>query len=260
MGLALSMMGSFMDLSRLMGSNWSCPGYHASVQQRTEGVVAEASVTTDKERDLLERALTGSSADMSALVLYIQPVIHARVARALVTSGGGARRNLREEVEDMAQEVYTVLFERDAKVLRAWSPARGLSLRNFIGMVARRKANAVMSVRKRNPWYEEPMEGDAVERAIPHTEDAEAELVARQFIGAALKRTAETQSERGQRLLQWMLVEGKSNEEIRGLTAMSDNAIYQWRSRLTRALRHHIDLMSQEARDAGEATYGGETP
>lgn len=209
--------------------------------------VGVSGLEAGEEQRLLERALVGTPEDVRRLCAYLVPVIQARVARALVASGhGGRHRNLREEVEDLTQDVFTLLFEHDARVLRAWSADRGLSLRNFVGMVARRKTNAVLSVRKRNPWYEEPMEDAAVERALPEAASSERQLAARQLLGEAMRRAAEEQSERGRVLLELMFKDGLDNPELVKRTGLKDTAVYQWRSRLTRTVRRHLEALSGE--------------
>lgn len=210
-------------------------------------VRTEIRLSTVEEGTLLEAGLVGSEADVSRLVVYLMPVVQARVAQVLSTAAGGSRRrNLREEIEDLSQDVFTTLFDKDARILRAWSPNRGLSLRNFVGMVARRKANATLSVRKRNPWYEEPMDDAAVERALPEAAGAEEELAAKQVVREAIRRLEEEQTERGKRLLELIVKDGLSNAEVAEATGMSDSAVYQWRSRLTRALRKHVDELLAE--------------
>ncbi len=208
----------------------------------------EASVlSAAEEGELLRRGLVGSPPEAGALVRYLAPVVQVRVGRALACSAGGSRRrNLREEVEDMSQEVFTTLFADDAKVLRAWSPERGLSLRNFVGMVARRKTNGLLGVRKRNPWYEQPMDDAAVERALPEAADAESRVVAKQVMAEAMRRTAAAQSERGRLMLQLMIRDGKSNPEVVEATGLKLDAVYQWRSRLTRVLRQHLEELMDE--------------
>ena len=71
----------------------------------------------------------------------LTPVIQARVARTLLAHrsrlAGG--RDVRQEVEDLSQDVFLALFDRDGHVLRSWEPERGLSLENFVGLVAERQ-------------------------------------------------------------------------------------------------------------------------
>lgn len=201
----------------------------------------------EEELRLVALAVAGRMDAMERLVAWLTPVIQVRAARALLAGSGGAHRNLREEVEDMTQEVFTTLLEHQGRVLRAWRPGAGLSLRNFVGMVARRRVGAIMSVRKRNPWYEEPVDDGAVERALPTTIDAEARVGAAQVVTEALRCTGAELSERGQAMLGWMIRDGLTSDEIRARTAMTDAAIYQWRSRISRSLRAHVErLMSED--------------
>jgi hypothetical protein len=203
------------------------------------------------EGDLLRRGLVGDLAALQQLVAWLTPTVQVRCARALLASAGAARRDLREEVEDMAQEVFTCLFEHDARVLRSWDPSRGLSLRGFVGMVARRRVGAILAVRKRNPWYEEPMEAEAVDRALSEVGEVEVRLGAHQVLTEALRRTDAGLSERGRQLLEWMIRDGLPNEELRERTAMSDAALYQWRSRLTKAVREQVEALLNEGGGSG---------
>ena len=72
----------------------------------------------------------------------LTPVIQARVARTLLArrSHLGSDRNVRQEVEDMTQEIFLLLFHKGGQVLRSWEAGRGLSLKNFVGLVSERRA------------------------------------------------------------------------------------------------------------------------
>jgi RNA polymerase sigma-70 factor (ECF subfamily) len=98
-------------------------------------------VTTEETADLIRRALTGDPTALTELVAVLTPVIQARVARTLLARrhrlAGG--RDVRQEVEDLSQDVFLTLFSRDARVLRDWQPGRGLSLESFVGLVAERQ-------------------------------------------------------------------------------------------------------------------------
>jgi RNA polymerase sigma-70 factor (ECF subfamily) len=195
---------------------------------------------TDDAR-LVERALRNETGAVTSLLRRITPVIHVRVGRALLADPyGSPKRNLREETEDLTQDVLVLLFERDARVLRRWDPAKGLSLRNFVGIVAQRHAGAVLGARRRNPWYAEPVEPQAVERALVDEGGVEASLAAKEAWQAAMAAVAEDQTDRGRRLAEMIFRDGLTNEEIQDRTAMSSAAVYKWRSRLTQAFRRHL--------------------
>ncbi len=87
---------------------------------------------------------------------HLTPVIQARVARVVMRLARHLDRGVqREEVADLTQDVFLHLLDNDARTLRAWDPARGMSLRNFVGLVAGRHAAAQLTRRKKNLWNEE---------------------------------------------------------------------------------------------------------
>src|SRR5215831_17740303 len=116
---------------------------------------------------LVREALTGDQAALTRLVALLTPVIQARVARTLLAHrprlGGG--RDVRQEVEDLTQEVFLSLFVKDGQVLRSWEAGRGLSLQNFVGLVSERQVVSLLRSGKRNPWKEEPSPAEELDAA-----------------------------------------------------------------------------------------------
>jgi len=83
------------------------------------------------------QALTGEEPALSDLVDRLTPVVQMRVGRCLLRQRPpGMKRNVRQEVEDLTQEAFLMLFADDGKVLRSWNPQQGLSLPSFVGLVA----------------------------------------------------------------------------------------------------------------------------
>src|SRR5689334_24844964 len=90
----------------------------------------------------IEAALSGDEGALRGLLRELTPVIQARVARALLRRRGLARgEDPRQRLADIAQDVYLELFRDRAKLLRSWDPARGLSLTNFVGLVAEQRVS-----------------------------------------------------------------------------------------------------------------------
>ena len=56
--------------------------------------------------------------------------------RRFASAGG---RDTRQDAHDLAQDVLVSLFDRDARELRRWDPARGRSFESFVRLVARRR-------------------------------------------------------------------------------------------------------------------------
>lgn len=90
--------------------------------------------------ELIALAATGNRAATARLALRLDPVIRNRVARVLrrLTPTHTA------DAEDIAQIVWVVLLDADARQLRAYRPERGITLEAYVGMIAEREVrNAI---------------------------------------------------------------------------------------------------------------------
>src|SRR5215471_16061481 len=111
--------------------------------REVEGATRRAEPATSDVADgeLVKAALAGDRRATEDLVGRLARVIQVRVGVALLRRRHAARgRTLAQEVEDLMQEVFAALFEQDGRVLRRWDPARGLSLKSYVGLVAEREA------------------------------------------------------------------------------------------------------------------------
>jgi DNA-directed RNA polymerase specialized sigma24 family protein len=173
-----------------------------------------------------------------ALVDALTPVIHARVARALARrTGQSGRRDVRQELEDMTQEVFVSLFENGGKALKAWDPTRGLTLESFVGFLAERQVSCILRSGKRSPWTEDPTLDEDLERPGMATESAEPQVASREMLSLLLERLRSELSPRGMQLFFLLMVEQRPIEEIGRETQMTADALYAWRSRLGKLVR-----------------------
>ncbi len=192
---------------------------------------------------LVERALSGAPDAIRALVERVTPVVRARVARILLRRGAAARgRDVSQELDDLAQDAFVALFERDGRVLRSWSPDGGLSLANFVGLVAERRTHSTLRSRRQSPWSEDPTApvdlGAKVGDASP-----ERRLDQRSLLAAVLDRMRAELSPKGLRLFELLMIEQRPVAAICEETGMTSSAVYAWRSRLAkqaRALRESL--------------------
>lgn len=199
-------------------------------------------------RSLVELALAGDRGAVRRLVGALTPVIQARVARTLLRRRVSARgREIRQEVEDLTQEVFVALLENDGRILRAWAPEKGLSLQNFAGLVAERQVASILRSGRRSPWTEDPTLGEDLDRSrtsVPPT--PEGRLGERELYEQLLGRLRETLSPKGLQLFELLVVDQASVEQVCRDTGMTVDAVYAWRSRLLKLLRTlRVEILSE---------------
>lgn len=190
-------------------------------------------------------AIRGDHAAIRTLVGRIVPIIQARVARCLACHGRPeARRNVREEVADLTQEVLASLFAHGGRVLAAWAPEKGLSLNNFVGLVAQREALSLLRTRRHSPWTEEPTED--MGPLLPVISGPEERLASRQALGAVLSWLEAHLSPLGLELFELLIVQDLDAAEVVERTGLSRDAVYAWRSRLEKLIRQRVAALDDE--------------
>jgi RNA polymerase sigma-70 factor (ECF subfamily) len=192
------------------------------------------------ERALVAGVLRRDEAAIRQFVRRYTPIIQSAVASTVLSFGRSSTlRNVREEVRDLTQDVFVVLFDQDDRVLTRWDPERGMKLGSFLSLVARRRTLARLRRRSSNPWTQDPVETERVESALvtrPETDRVEA----RQLLESALETVQLGQSERGREMVDLLLVQDLDTEEVEQRTGLSRAAVYKWRSRLVQSMRTAI--------------------
>jgi RNA polymerase sigma factor (sigma-70 family) len=199
-------------------------------------------------QDEVARALAGDEPALTGLIRKLTPVIQSRVARGLLLrrTGTAAGRNIRQEVEDLTQEIFLVLFADGGKVLRSWTPERGLSLLNFAGLVAERQTASILRSGKRSPWKEDPTLPEDFPQTSPESGPEEI-AASREQLKLLLDRLTEELSPLGRRLFDLLFLRELPPEEVVRETGMSPDAIYAWRSRLRRLASRLLLEMSESS-------------
>jgi RNA polymerase sigma factor (sigma-70 family) len=184
------------------------------------------------DREDLAQALAGDEGALARLVRRLTPVIQARVARCLLLrQARGPGRSVRQEVEDLTQEVFLQLFADGARVLRSWQPERGLALDSFAGLVAERLTVSILRSGKKSPWKEDPTLTEELDSASPAA-DPERQSASREELRRLLGRLDEELSPLGRTLFELLFVEELAPPEVMARTGLSADAVYAWRSRL----------------------------
>jgi RNA polymerase sigma-70 factor (ECF subfamily) len=175
----------------------------------------------------------------------LTPVIQARVARTLLAHRwGGAGRDIRQQVEDLAQEVFLALFADEGRVLRSWQAERGLSLENFVGLVAERRTVSFLRSGRRNARKEELASGEELDVRVDEP-DPEEVAASRQQLRLLLGRLRESLSPLGLHLFQLLFVQELTLQEAMAASGLSADAVYAWRSRLRRLARELMRELSE---------------
>jgi RNA polymerase sigma-70 factor (ECF subfamily) len=200
------------------------------------------------ETELIAGALAGSPAAVRALIDAVGPVAQARVARALLRSATGRKqgRDLRQDIEDFVQEVFASLFADGARALRAWDPNRGLSLANFVGLVAEHQVASILRSGRRSPWTDEPMVADDLNRTAGSVDGSDERVYSREVLVELLDRLRVELTPKGLHLFQLLVVEERAAEDVSAQTGMSLDAVYAWRSRLGKVVRRVADEITKE--------------
>jgi len=194
----------------------------------------------------IQSALAGDEPALTRLVQALTPVIQSRVARGLLLwrTGTAAGRDVRQEVEDLTQEIFLVLFADGGKVLRSWQPERGLSLPNFVGLVAERQTASILRSGRRSPWKEEPVLPEDLDQASAESGPEEV-AASREQLKRLLRRLTEELTPLGRHLFDLLFLRELPFDEVTRQTGMSPDAVYAWRSRLRRLARRLLDEASE---------------
>jgi len=198
----------------------------------------------EKAAILVEQALAGDPSAQAELVALLTPVIQARVARTLLANQRllASGLSVREEVADLTQGTFLALFDRDAHDLRSWQAERGLSLENFVGLIAERHVWSFLRSGKRNPSREERIAEDfEAPSADPGPEEITAD---REQVHLLLDRLREELTPRGWQLFDLLFLRELSIPEVKVASGLSDDAVYAWKSRLRQRAQRLLAEMS----------------
>lgn len=206
--------------------------------------------SADEIQEWVDRALKGDAERMDALVAALAPVVHTRAARAMLRRKQQSRgRDLRTDLEDLVQEVFAALFAREGRALRQWDPSRGLSFAGFVGFLAEREVGMLMRTGKRNPWTEDPTMDDRLVYLSGQDEGVLERIESRDLLDRLSERLRERLSPRGRQYFSLLYVENMSVQDAADSTGTTKQALYAWRSRLTKMLRElRNEIESDEGR------------
>ena len=181
---------------------------------------------------IIDRVVAGDPAAAEVLVQHLAPVVRSRIARVLARRSRRGR-SFAPDLDDLVQDAWAALFDRRARALRAWDPARGLDLRGFVGMFAARTTAMRLRTRKRCPWTEDPTASDVLVELCGTASGIADTLDARSLL-AQIRARLGTQ---GRRYFQLLFIDDHPVEVAAAAAGTSRDALYAWRARLARLAR-----------------------
>ena len=198
-------------------------------------------------RELVDRALEGEPDAQRQLVADLTPDIQWSVASMLRRwhTGSAAARDLRQEVEDMVQEVFVELFQHDGRTLRRWDPER-LPLEGFVSYVARIRTAQVLRSR-RSPWREQPSAPEDLPMAAVHRTPEDNALSQDELRKVYLCVQAGLRAS-DLHLFDLFFVREQPVDAVAEAAGRTVAAVYKWRSRLYQRARKCRELVSRRRR------------
>jgi RNA polymerase sigma-70 factor (ECF subfamily) len=201
-------------------------------------------------------AIAGDARELRALLVRLTPVIQARVARVLIRFGRSRGRDARQEVEDLTQDVFVALFDREGRVLQSWDPARAMSLENFVGLVAEHRAINILKSGKRSPFTEDATSPESIDLAMGSHDQVERPVAARDVLSKVIERLRAELTPKGFMVFRLLVIEQKEPQEVCAQLGMTIDAVYAWRSRLAARIREHSVELEAVHRPEAPAAAG----
>ena len=157
-----------------------------------------------------------------------------------------------QDLGDMCQEVFVVLFADGARVLRQWNPDRGASLLNFVGLVAEREVISILRSRRRSPFTEDPTETDELDSMSDPSPAGETRALVRDELERVLDELRLRLSPEGLHLFYVLVVEERDIDTLSKELGLERNTLYVRRSRLRKLVHRIREELELESSSSGQ--------
>jgi RNA polymerase sigma-70 factor (ECF subfamily) len=205
--------------------------------------VVQVAALMDDER-VVRTLLDGEPGAWDYFVERYAGLVQAAVRRVLL--GRGLKPD-GSDVEDIAENVFVMLLDKDGELLRRYDPRHKLSA--YLAVLARTAVHRWLRRQRAKVQLPEEVWGEA----LPE-EDALSisDATTHREICGAVRESLEGLTEREQRVLRLFYYEGQDYQQIADQLGVSVNsigaALSRARSKLHDALRRHEDLSESDFR------------
>jgi len=211
----------------------------------------------DDPLELVRRAMRGEGPAVRTLVQRLTPILQARAVRALLRcSRGLLPRDVRQEVEDLVQTAFSILFANGGKLFFDWDPARGKSFENYIALVVDSRIASTLRTHCGRVWPDEPTDFDELESSGQFQIGPEPEIHSREELLLILRRFRDVATDRAYELFVLLYVEERTTEEVSEITGLSAENVHAHKSRLGKLARRIAnEVISGHKRGAGPTPH-----
>jgi DNA-directed RNA polymerase specialized sigma24 family protein len=177
---------------------------------------------------LVDRVVNGDRKALCDFVKLVEHAIRWKIASVLLP----ARPTRREDTRDVIQITLMAMVIDGYKLIKAWDPSRR-PFEVYSRLIAKQKAIEFLRQHK-----DEGLDGiDAREPKATRDCSPEEQVAAKELGQKALEQLKLEQSPLGCQLVELLIIEKRTTEDVRDLMGMAANTVDQWRSRLLSQLK-----------------------
>ena len=185
--------------------------------------------------ELVVRALAGDSKASRTLTRRLIPVVRARTRRVLDRQGRS-----RDGVDDLAQDVWLWLIDRDGRALRGYDPERGKTLEGYVGLLTERQVLdrlRVAGAQKRGAGI---THADVDDTPIAAIEDPETRAIAQDLAARLGEHLQEALPPKGRLVYRYAWQDGLRPDEIARLMNVDRQVVYNWQHKVRATVRSFL--------------------
>jgi DNA-directed RNA polymerase specialized sigma24 family protein len=161
-------------------------------------------------------------------------------------------------VEDLVQELWVALLDRDARRLRSWDPGRRVPLERFVAVIADREL-ATLRARSLARRRSAPLVDEATPvHAFMDTWTPESTALTANLLAGWRARIGEQLSVRGRAIFELMLLE-LDPEQVAAVLDVSRQVVYNWQYQIRAILADERSATSGRIRKRSGAHFSYST-